>query len=214
MSFCRRAGHSTDAEPLGDRRIVDLEPRRAQPLDAGDRRRGIVDLVRADQRRRRHVERQVVALVVEAFRRPARPATRGPGGTAERRACPLRAAITPALDLALAADHRGHGALQDAGLLGRDPFELVAEKAGVVVADRRDGREHGLDDVGGVEAPAHADLDQRQVGRHAREREIRRRRRDLEEGDRLFLVGLLALGQDLVELGRPRSVGRRPGCAR
>ena len=69
----------------------------------------------------------------------------------------------------------------------------------MVVADRRDGRERGIDHVGGVVAPAHADLEHGEVGRHAREGEEGRHRRDLEEGDRLLAVGLFGLRQHVLE---------------
>ena len=149
-----------------------LQPRR--PVDRGEplarsphRRCGTAP--RAAARCRRPRSRHCRS----GARRPApAPAGRGPAGrfrSGSRPAVgvtchsrPMRnsgaaslaasAAITSGAHLALAADHRRHGALQDAGLLGGDALELVAEEAGVVVADRRDGREHRIDHVGGVAA--------------------------------------------------------------
>ena len=69
----------------------------------------------------------------------------------------------------------------------------------MVVTDRRDRRQDGLDHVGAVVAPAHADLDDAEIGRHAGEGQERQRRGDVEEGDRRVAVRLLALGQHLVE---------------
>ena len=77
------------------------------------------------------------------------------------------------------------------------------------------GHRRAVDHVGGVEPAAQADLEQHEVGRRAREGEKGRGRRDLEEGDRLAAVGLLAL--------RPAARARRVvvdqlagerGCAR
>ena len=155
--------------------------------------------MRADQRRRGQIEGQQVAFVAEArgLRRhlPLAPHAE------QRRREPGRLGLDDlGTDLALAADHRGGRALQDTRLLPGDALELVAQESGVVVADRRDGRESRFDHVGAVEAAAHADLDDAKVGRHARESEIGQRRGDVEEGDRRVAVGLLALGQHLVEL--------------
>ncbi len=81
---------------------------------------GIVDLVRAGQRRRRQVERPAVALVAEAAGARRRPAIRGPCGTAARRASAASRRDDLAAASALAADHRRHAGLQDAGLLAGD----------------------------------------------------------------------------------------------
>ena len=105
----------------------------------------------------------------------------------------------PGAGLALAADHGGGRALQDAGLFGGDLLQRLAQEARMVVADRRDRRQSGLDHVGRVEAAAHADLDHREIGRDARESEERRHRRDLEEGDRLLAIDPLGLGQYFVQ---------------
>ena len=154
--------------------------------------------MRTDQRRRRQVEPREGRCHSEAARgRRHLPLTAHAkeryGELGRRVGDDLRAR------LALTADHRRHGVLQNSGLLRGDALELVAEEARVVIADRCDGREHGIDHVGGVVAAAHADLDHREIGRHAREGEIGRDRGDLEEGDRLFLVGLLALCQHGIE---------------
>ena len=51
--------------------------------------------------------------------------------------------------------------LDDAGLLTGDAGDVVAEVLDVVDADRGDHRDRRVDDVGGVPAPAEADLDDR-----------------------------------------------------
>ena len=95
--------------------------------------------------------------------------------------------------LVLRADDAGHAALEDAGLLRGDAGEVVAEEILVVVADRRDHRgERRVDDVGGVEAAAEPDLEQRDIGGMLGEEEEGDRRGDLEEGDRLAAIGARA----------------------
>ena len=195
---CRRAGHSTDARPL--RIAVSPMSKRAArsrsmqaiavaalsiwcaPTSAG-----------AGQ-----VEREQIAFVAETrlLRDHLPLAAHAEQGRRELRRLGLDDLRT---DLPLTADHRRRRALHDAGLLPGDAFELVAEKARMVVTDRRDGRQNGLDHVGAVEAAAHADLDDAELGRHAREGQERERGGDVEEGDRRVAVGLLALGQQLVE---------------
>ena len=55
--------------------------------------------------------------------------------------------------------HHRHTLLDDAGLLACDGLQRVAEELGVVKPDVGDDGEQGGDDVGAVQAPAHADLD-------------------------------------------------------
>ena len=154
--------------------------------------------MRADQRRRRQVETQKVAVVAEAGggRRDLPFAAH-----AEERRCKFARLVGdhPGAHLALTADHRRHRVLQDASLLGCDPLKLVAEEAGVVVTDWRDGGERRRDHVGRIQAAAHADLDHGEISRHAGKSKKGRDRGDLEEGDGLFLIGLLTLRQDIVE---------------
>ncbi len=88
----------------------------------------------------------------------------------------------------LAADDRdGVGRVQgvglpldDARLLGGDVGDVVTQVVGVVDADRRDDGDGRIDNIGGVPATAHADLDDRHVDRGVGERRERHRRHDLE----------------------------------
>ena len=96
---------------------------------------------------------------------------------------------------------RRHVGLEDAGLLGGDLADGVAEMLGMIERHRGDhGRQRTLDHVGGVEPPAQADLEQQHVGRMAREQQEPRRGGDLEHRDRRARVGALAFGQRIAEL--------------
>ena len=57
-----------------------------------------------------------------------------------------------------------------------------------------------VDDIGGVEPPAEPDLQQHDIGRMLREQAERRRGLDLEKGDRLAGIDLLALLQRRAQL--------------
>ena len=74
--------------------------------------------------------------------------------------------------------------LGDAGLLGGDLLDPVAEKGGMVDADLGDAADRRRGDhVGGVEPAAEPDLDDAGVGRRARESEEGRGGGGLEEAD-------------------------------
>ena len=60
------------------------------------------------------------------------------------------------------ADH-GAAGLDDAGLLGGDLGQGVAQHLGVVQADGGDGADRRVDDVGGVEPPAQPGLQHLEV---------------------------------------------------
>ena len=114
---------------------------------------------------------------------------------------------------------RRHAALEDAGLLGGDLLERIAEELDVIERDRRDhGRERTVDHVGGVEPPAQADLEQQHVGRMTSEQQKRRRGGDLEHRDRRAGVGALAFVERVARARRRRrarpSPARRAGSAR
>ena len=95
----------------------------------------------------------------------------------------------------LGANHR-HVALDDAGLFAGDRRQRVAEKFGVVHADRRDhGRQRRLDHIGGVEPAAETDFQQHHIGRMLREQAECRRGFDFEDGDRRAGIGPLAMFQ-------------------
>ena len=123
----------------------------------------------------------------------------------------------------LRPDHRRHTGLEDRRLLGRHPRQRLAKVEAVVERDRGDGAQPGPgEDVGGVEAPAQADLEQHHIGGLAGEGQKRGGGGDLEEGDRFGAVRALAFLQErdqavLGDDGR-RSCGyaRRsgPGAAR
>ena len=73
------------------------------------------------------------------------------------------------------------------------PASDESEKLDMVDRDRRDDRAKGMiDDVGGVEPPAEADLEQQVVGRDLGKEQERRRRGDLEKGDRPAGIDRLA----------------------
>ncbi len=65
----------------------------------------------------------------------------------------------------LATDDGGASGLDDAGLLGGDLFDGVAQPCHVVHIDRPDDRGVGVEHVGGVPAAAHADLHDGHVDR-------------------------------------------------
>ena len=105
----------------------------------------------------------------------------------------------------LAADHAADAVLEDAGLLGGDLGQGLAEVLLVVDGDGGDDGEAGaVDDVGGVEAAAEADLEQGEVGRGLAHGEEGGGGGDLEEGDGLAGVGRLAAFEGGGEVG-PRG---------
>src|SRR5262249_1461941 len=63
-----------------------------------------------------------------------------------------------------------------------------------------DGGEGGMDDMGGIESSAQADLEQQHVRRTARKQQEARRRRDLEYGDGRTGVDALAFVERVAEL--------------
>ena len=84
--------------------------------------------------------------------------------------------------------------------------QLRSQHLQVVVVDRRDHRDRRrLEYIGGVETPAEADLDDAEVRWRLGEGQEGQHRGDLEEADRLALVG----GLDLVDQGRKGSVGEQ-----
>ena len=81
----------------------------------------------------------------------------------------------------------------DAGFFARDLFDRGAEPLGVVQGDRGDDGDAGVDDVRGVPASAHADLDDGGVDRVVGEGRVRHDREDLEEGQARAAFLLAAL---------------------
>ena len=96
--------------------------------------------------------------------------------------------------------------LDDAGLLPRDLLDRVPEEVTVVEVDGGDDGDGGIDDVGGVPRPAHADLHDRDVDRGVGERGIRDSDQHLEVGHRRAAVDDRA-GVDHLDEGDHLVVG-------
>ena len=154
-----RAGQSTRIMPASK-----AAPGSFRPLDAQrrDRRAGVLELVAPVKLRRRQIEKPVVVLIDQ----PAALLGRRPvlAGDAQRRPHPRRLPLDDRKRLArLARDHRRHAALENAGLLGGDFFDRVAEEVAMVERQARDhARQRALDDVGGVEPAAEPDFEEKQ----------------------------------------------------
>lgn len=87
------------------------------------------------------------------------------------------------------------GGADDAGLLRGDLGEGLPQIIGVIQADRGDHRDRGVDDVGGVPAAAHPDLDDGDVDRCVCERGEGHRGQHLELAHRRA-AGRFGLGVD------------------
>ena len=111
----------------------------ARVFEAGDRRRGVEDLVRAEKRRARQVEPPARALVAHpGFGLGETPF---PAGAEQRRADRGGAGVDHRHGLVrLRRDHAGRAGFEDAGLLEGDLGDRVAEKGDVVDRDRGDRR--------------------------------------------------------------------------
>src|SRR5581483_7704854 len=169
--------------------------REAGVAERGDRGTGIDVLVAAGKARRRQVEEAVLVLVDEAaalgMRRPVAPAEED------------RSALAGGLVLdhvddrgRLRRHHHRTAGLDDAGLLARDRLDGRAEELLVVHRDRGDHRgERVLDDVGGVEAAAEPDLEERVVGGVIGKQDEGRRGGDLELRNRGAAIGALGFEQ-------------------
>ena len=96
--------------------------------------------------------------------------------------------------LLLSHDDDDLAGLNDACLFVGDLLDRGAEPLRVIQGDRRDDGDACVDDVRGVPAPAHADLDDGRIDRVVREGRVRHDREDLEEGQAgaaLFLAALV-----------------------
>ena len=166
-------------QPLHARRPIRLGDaglesggRKLEPVDGaqrGDGDAGILELVAPEQLRRRQIEQAVVVLIDEAAALlGCHPIL---AGDADRRLDPRRLPLDGGQRLARLRRHdRRHLRLEDAGLLGRDLADGIAEMLGMIERDRRDhGGERAVDDIGGVEPSAQPDFEQQHVGRMARE---------------------------------------------
>ncbi len=82
------------------------------------------------------------------------------------------------------ADDRGATAAENAGLLAPDAVEVVAEPVLVIEIDGGHDRGIGVDDVDGIEPPAEADFEQRDVEPGLGEKHQRGERAVFEIGQR------------------------------
>ena len=137
VSRCMRAGHSALAMPASKAASGSSRPDGAQ---RGDRGAGIVELMAAEQLRRRQIEQPVVVLIDQ----PAVLLVHVPvlAGDAQRRAHALRLALDHARAprRACGAIDRRHAALEDAGLLGGDLLDACRRETRMIERDRRDRR--------------------------------------------------------------------------
>ena len=150
--------------------------------------------------RRRQVEQAVVVLINQAA-----ALFRGGPALARDRQGRLYARSLP-LDhrqrlARLGGDHRRHAGLEDAGLLGRDLLDGVAEEIAMIECDARDhAGQRPFHHIGGIEPAAEADFQEDDIGRMPAEQKERRRRLDLEHGDRQVAVLGLALCEHVGKL--------------
>ena len=169
-----RPGELTPREAVPDRVDVEL-PLGAgaeERLDRGQRQRGVLRLVRAVQR-----QEDLVVHAAEPLQRQHLPADRDarsstPNSTLARdRGADLGAALAASArpPRRSAGRRSAWRRLDDAGLLGGDVLDRVAEEFGVVQPDRRDTTATGRGDVGGVPCAARGRL------RPPRRRPARRR---------------------------------------
>ena len=171
-SHSRRAGHSHCGQARDDR-LGRRCGRRAPTSARGSRPR--------PRRSRADAGRPAPASAADTSR-SRRRGVRIEERRLDRRARPWRSRA--AASARQAADHQRHAGLGDAGLLERDLRQRVAEMALVIERDRRDRGDRRRQHVGGVEAAAEADLDDRDVDRGAPEDLERDRGRHFEEGRR------------------------------
>jgi hypothetical protein len=123
-----------------------------------------------------------------ASRRPPPPARRGCAG------------LPP-------SENRRPAAAEDARLFRSDRLDRVTEPFAMVEPYRHDGGDVGIQDVDGIQPPAHADLEHRDIHSRARKDDEGRERVPLEEGQR----DAVARGVDLGECReQPRSATSRP----
>ena len=152
----------------------------------------VLDLMRAHQVGQRQVQQAAFVLIDQttAFLVDVPVLTIGDQGRAKAH----RGVLDDLHRLVrLRTDHHGHAAFDDAGLLACDLGQRVAEELFMVDGNRRNHRNLGRDDIGGVQTPAKADLQQGVIRRGARKRQQPRHGGDLEIGDALVAIGAVAL---------------------
>ncbi len=219
-AFRRERRQATGGQPLQPGRPIYLEetglerggvdPGIAEAPQGRNRRAGIVELMASEQPRPRQIEQPVLILVDQPpvlLRHQPMLARHH-----QLRAEPRRLALDHAACLVdLRGDHRRHPRLENAGLLGRDLHDAVAEILDVIERDRSDhGRDRALDDVGRIEPAAKPDFHQQHVGRMPGEQQQPGGRGDLEHRDRRAGVDALAFAERVREL----LVGNQHAAAR
>ena len=127
----------------------------------------ILELVPTVESRCRQVEQAGVVLVDQ----PPALFGRGPilAGNPDRRLDARGLALDRQQRLARLRCHdRRHARLENARLLRRDLAHGIAEMLDMVERNRRDHRgQRVIDDIGGIEPPAHSDLEQHHIRRMA-----------------------------------------------
>ena len=143
-----------------------------------------------------------------AFERPFQPQPHERGADRARDSLDLCAGY-----IRLPSDHAGHAPLEDSGLLGSDERQRLAQIVRVVDRDRGDdGERRARNHIGGVEPAAEPHFEHQHIGGMAAEGMERRRRGDLEEGDRRAVVDRLAMGKARAQcvLGDRRAIEPDP----
>ena len=177
-----------------------VDPETIQRAQRRDRQAGIVELMPPEQPRRGQIHQAALVLIDQ----PAALDIDVPflaGGMAAARACRFACrSITAAASAACSAQITGTPRLMMPAFSAAIFGQRVAEKFGVIDADRRDDAGQRLvDHVGGVEPAAEADFEQHHIGRMLREQTERRGGLDFEHGDRLAGIDALAMQQRVAQ---------------
>ncbi len=181
--------------------FVEGPPIAREDLGRGDGRRGVGALMAAGEPRQKRIT-AVLPLINEApavagppgFEPPSRPEGLGQGRAALAGHAPYLAAGRPSPH---PADDRDPG-LDDARLFESDLRQRAAQVPFVVLGDGGDDRSEGPDDIGGVEPPAHPDLDDGDVDLALGELEKGQGGHDLEVR---WMIDELLLGHQAVDHG-------------
>ncbi len=204
------------SEPHPHRVEVELLPTVAeQRLDGSQRHRGVVGLVRSQQRHQHVRVRPGQAAQLEQLA-PDRQRS-GEHAELEPFAGDRRADLGHAAQQDLGRGHLLPGqdgeaaGLDDPGLLPRDLLDRVAQVGLVVQPDRGDHRDGRVHDVRRVPRAAHAHLDHRDVDGRVGEHGVRERGERLEVRQRVLVPGVdqVEVGLDLGERGDEAVVGER-----
>ena len=186
-----------------------LQHEAAEMLDRGDGETGVVELVAPWQAGQRQIERRAADVTKAAVARFYPPLVAGAEERGPRRGCAVRDSACGIRRLR--SDHRWNASSEYSRLLAGDLGHRIAEKIGMVERDRRHrAHRRATDDIRGVEPAAKPDLEQHDVGCDTGESEKRRRRRNLEEGDRTAGIDALHFGQ---QFGEKAVLDKRAGDA-